>query len=70
MTWWTKIRGEVKKRDGREAKALAAFALTVARSTGIPMAELGLYRKDPVKHPDAVNELPALVARGLKGRRR
>lgn len=70
MTWWTKIQDVVKKYDGRGAKAMACFALTVARSTGVLESELGLYRKDPEQHSDAVNELPALVERTRLGRAR
>lgn len=68
--WWTKIRGVVKKHDGRKPKLGAVIALTFAKATGVPQAELGLYRKDPEKFPDTTNELPAMLEKARKGRKR
>lgn len=60
MAWWTKIRGEVKKHDGRSPKMAAAIELNFAHHVSdVPHSEMGLYKRDPSKYPDEPNMLPA-----------
>jgi hypothetical protein len=68
MAWWTKAPDGIQKHDGKGAKVTGIFRLAVHRAAEIEESELGLYRKDPTKHPDAVNELPALLARARRKR--
>lgn len=64
--WWTKIKGVVKRHDGRKPKLGAVIAATFAKAAGTPIEELGLYRKDPAKYPDAVNELPDMLEKAAR----
>lgn len=67
MSWWTKIQGVVKKHDGRLE---ATTALSAARWQGVPFSDLGLYKKDPTQFPDTRDELPAMLEKARKGRKR
>jgi len=62
MAWWSKVNGEVEKHDGRRPQFAALIRINFARNlSGVPLDAMGLYRKDPEKHPDAENVLPAMV---------
>lgn len=70
MAWYTRIKGEVVKHDGRGAK-MAALALIAAhrwKDPPVPLEEMGLYSTAPA-NPGAVNKLPALVAKAERGGR-
>lgn len=68
--WWTKIQGVVKKHDGPRPKLQALAALSIHRWSSVPFSELGRYRKDPEKFPDTPDELPAMLEKAQKGRKR
>lgn len=57
MAWWTtNARGRVEKHA---TKLDAGIRLLFARTLGgQALKDLGLYRRDPVEHPDEPNVLP------------
>ena len=64
MAWWTKVRDKVERHDGPRPKLAAAIRLNFEINGGeVPAEECGLYKRDPVKHPDAENLLPGEMAK-------
>lgn len=62
--WWSRTPDGVKKHDGRKSKLAATIRLNLAGTMGgYPIESLGLYRRDPEKHPDEPNALPGMIAK-------
>lgn len=62
MAWWSRVKDKIEKHDGRQPKMWALFRINVARTVeNIPIEECAIYRRDPAKQTDPVNELPALI---------
>lgn len=67
MAWWTKIerengKVEIEKHEDRQPKLGAMIKLNFARNMGgVPLEKLGLYERDPEKHPDEPNVLAQMI---------
>lgn len=62
MAWWTRVGDKIEKHDGRKPKLDAAITLRFATSMdGVKIEDCGLYKRDPVKHPDEPNLLPEMA---------
>lgn len=62
MAWWIKIVGtELAGLTEHKTKVAALMRLSFAMNVGATRDECGLYKRDPERHPDAQNLLPALV---------
>lgn len=67
MAVWSKVGTEIEKHDGRKPMLAAAIRVGFAVSmSGAKPATCGIYKRDPVKHPDEPDVLPALVAKAQK----
>ncbi len=61
MTWWTKVGDEVERH---KTKLDAGITLNLAAAlAGKAPSALGLYKRDPRKHPKEPNLLPELLAK-------
>lgn len=62
MAWWTKVGDKIEKHGKRQPKLAAMIRLNFARNMeGVPLEQLGLYRRDPGLHPGEPNLLPEMV---------
>lgn len=60
--WWSRTSKGVEKHAGRQPKLSALIRLNFARNMGDdPLDALGLYRRDPAKHPDEPNVFAEIV---------
>jgi len=56
--WYSMIRGDVNEHNG---KLWAISACNIHGAGGVPVSEMGVYRRDPRKHPDEPNILPVEI---------
>lgn len=66
-TVWSIVRGEVEKHDGRQPMLAAAIRINFAVNVGsASVGDCGIYRRDPRKHEDEPNILPAKIEKARK----
>ena len=64
MAWFSKAFGG--KIESHKQKLWAVSRCNFAASDGQAVADLGVYKRDPSKHPDEPNLLPDMIAKAQR----
>lgn len=65
--WWSRVGDVVEKHNRRSPKFAAATRVSFAVGMGgARVADCGIYRRDPEKHPDEPNVLPEMMEKARK----
>jgi hypothetical protein len=67
---WSKVGDEIEKHSHRNPMLSAAIRIQFAVSFGADVKSCGIYRRDPAKHPDERNILPAQIEKAARRKKR